>query len=617
MKPTYHVYVSPLGNVFMAEIAQAVAAAIADLGYETVFPAPGLPEAGAGRVNLVVAPHEFFPLQLNHSEAELLQAAEASVVLSVEQPGTPWFELGLRYASVSRHIIDISPYAVGELIRRGHDATHLQFGYHRSWDAWDGNPSAPRPTDLIFLGGSTPRREEVLADTAQMVWEFNSDIRLFEFERPMNVPRGNFVTGTEKHELLASSRVLLNVHRGDVPYFEWIRVLEAVVNGALVVTEMSSDYGPLIPGEHFLIAPLDLLGAQVLSILTDEPLRLELTTAAYEFVRSNVSLESSLAPICERVNELAAIPRRTRRPQASPVVAATAVPPSHPLLESALDVERSIRIRIKDLLDSETDLVRKVESLQARLVHGRSDHVDIFTTPSWSQSVPEVSVVITCYNYAQFVPEAIRSVAANTGIRTELIIVDDHSLDDSTRVITRCMNELPWMPILLAARAANAGLGAARDLGVHYSRSDRVFMLDADNAIFPTCLRKLSTTLDSEPDAAFSYGIIARTGRPGLLSHLPWQVERLTKGNYIDAMAMLRKKVLEEVGGYDASLRGWEDYELWLRIADHGYSAVFLPDFIGTYRVHGASLLQTVNVDVSALLEDFKERYRFFPWDES
>lgn len=614
MIPRYHIYVSPLGNVFMAEIAAVVSAAISDLGYETVYPAPGLPEPGADRINLVVAPHEFFPLQLNRAEGELLKAAEASVVLSVEQPGTPWFELGARYASVSRHIIDISPYAVEELTRRGYEVSHLQFGYHRNWDRWGGDPTKLRPTDLVFLGASTKRREAILASVAELVWEYSSDIRLFEFDRPMNVAREHFVAGPDKHELLASARILLNIHRGDVPYFEWVRVLEAVVNGALVITELSTDYGPFVPGEHFVTAPVDLLAAQTSSILQDEELRLELVTNAYDFVRTELTLESSLKPICARIDELGVA--RSRPPAPLPAFAPTGLP-SHPVLEAALDVERTVRVRIKELLESETDLVQTVEALQARLVHGRPDHFDTFTTPTWSNFSPEVSVIITSYNYADFVLEAIRSVAASTGIRAELIIVDDHSLDDSLATISSCMNELSWLPVMLIARAANAGLGAARDLGVQHSRSDRVFMLDADNVIFPTCLKKLSAMLDSEPDAAFAYGIIARTGQPGLLSQFPWQIERLTKANYIDAMAMLRKKVLEEVGGYDASLRGWEDWELWLRIADHGYSAAFLPDFVGTYRVHGASLLQTVNVDVTAMLKDFRDRYHFFPWDES
>ncbi len=63
MTASYHVYVSDRGNIFMREIASLLSAALSDLGRHTEFPALGLPEWGPNRVNLVVAPHEFFPLQ--------------------------------------------------------------------------------------------------------------------------------------------------------------------------------------------------------------------------------------------------------------------------------------------------------------------------------------------------------------------------------------------------------------------------------------------------------------------------------------------------------------------------------------------------------------------------
>ncbi|MFZ0667399.1 MAG: hypothetical protein WAM97_16715, partial [Acidimicrobiales bacterium] len=130
MSPTYHVYVSDRGNVFMTEIAMLLSLALGDLGYETVYPAPGLPEPGPGRINLVVAPHEFFVLQPDLSELELLSAAGCSVCIGVEQPGTDWFELGTHYASAGPAVLDISHYATAELERRGLNATHLQLGYH-------------------------------------------------------------------------------------------------------------------------------------------------------------------------------------------------------------------------------------------------------------------------------------------------------------------------------------------------------------------------------------------------------------------------------------------------------------------------------------------------------
>ena len=290
----------------MTEIAAVLAAALSDLGYETTFPAPGLPERGRDRVNIVVAPHEFFPLKRRRAESELLAAAEASVVVGVEQPGTSWFEIGTRYASVAAAVLDISPYAVEELRSRGLQATHLQLGYHPSLDRWGGDPASPRDTDLLFLGSLTPRRDKILSEASPLLWDCKADIRLFEFPRPMSKPRGNFVVSEEKWDLLASSRVMLNIHRDEVPYFEWVRVLEAVINGCLVVSERSSDYGPLVPGKHLVAVPPETLGAYALGIMSDEPLRAEMASEAYEFARSKLELTSLLEPICAEMEVAAA-----------------------------------------------------------------------------------------------------------------------------------------------------------------------------------------------------------------------------------------------------------------------------------------------------------------------
>ncbi len=624
MSPTYYVYVSDRGNIFMTEIAGLLAAGLADLGYETVFPAPGLPEEGQARINLVVAPHEFYPLQRGYDERALIRAAKASVAVGVEQPGTNWFELGTRYAGMGPMVLDINRYAVEELVGRGYDAHHLQLGYHPKWDRWDGDPSRSRPTDLLFLGSFTQRREFLLSKWATVLWDCRTDVRLFEFPRPMSEPRGHFVAGQAKWELLASSRVLLNVHRSDVPYFEWVRVLEAVINGCLVVTESSTDYGPLVPGKHLVAAPADVLGAYAASMVNDEELRSQLANEAYDLVRTKLELTTLLGPICAQVEEAAlsgpGVKRAKRKwtPQSRSTNqvrrAWVQVPEFRPLSRP----ERVVATRVKELLDGETELLQRVEALQSRLVYGCDDHIEVFETDPWEGFRPDVSVVISSFNYEHLISEAMVSVTSSLGVAAELVVVDDHSRDNSVQVILDQMEASSWFPIKLVVKSANSGVSVARNTAFAETRADRVFVLDADNVIYPATLHKLSAALDRSPEAAFSYGIIHTDGWHALLSHLPWDVRRLTESNYIDAMAMMRRQVWDEFGGYDPLLgiRGWEDYEFWLRLAARGLHAEFVPEFLGHYRVHGASRQQTVNLDTSPLTEEFRNRYPLLPWDQ-
>jgi hypothetical protein len=601
MRTVFNVFVNARGSIVETEIAELIATAMLDLGHEVVFPAPGLPEAHRNTVNLVVAPHEFFHLQPDRTERELLRAAKASVSIGIEQPGTSWFELGTHYASLGSTVLDISPYAIAELNRRGLDATHLQLGYHPSWDRWGGDPSRLRHKDLLFLGSMTERRSRFLGDAAPLLWDYETDIRLFEFNRLMSKPQANFVTGAEKWQLLADSRALLNVHRNDVPYFEWVRVLEAVTNGCLVVTEASTDYGPLIAGEHLLATPYEALGAYAASLLADEPLRQEITTAAYDFIRTKLELTSLLAPICETLSEQAARPAQLAR--SAPNYRSSFE--RHPatkgeLLEATSTGELRIRKRIKDLRDSEAELAQTHE---APLRFGDEQNQEVTTSSAWDGFEAQVTVLVTSNNNHDFIGESVASVMASEGISAEIVIVDNGSQDSSVSLIRSMMRDHPECPMMLIANSANAGVGTARDTGFGVARTERVFVLDAESYVFPSALRKLSGALDRAPDAAFAYGIIACPGESGIISHLAWDIERLLEGNYIDAMAMLRRSVWEQVGGFGAfcSLRPWADYELWLRIAACGWEAAFVPELLASRQVLGVSQQDAVELDTEVL----------------
>jgi hypothetical protein len=622
MTPSFHVHVSEQGNIFMAEIAALIAAALGDLGFDVVFPAIGLPARQRGRIDLVVAPHEYFTLQPGVPEDELLRAAECSVTVGVEQPGTLWFDLGARYSSVAPMVLDINPLAVLELNRRNIPARHLQLGYHHSWDRWFGE-SRDRPRDLLFLGSVAPRRERLLATIAPYLWDLETDIRLFEFPRPMTVPRDRFVAGDAKWELLSSSRALLNIHRSDVPYFEWVRVLEAVANGCLVITEPSIGYGPLQPGEHLIAAPTEYLGAYVTSILADEPLRAEIARSAYDLVRTKLEMTSLLEPFCEDMLTLANRPsghrpsEEGRKRAPSPVVVEEISVPEPPtVLLDVLASEGRMKSRVKELIDSETALIRAVEGIQAQLRHGDPDHCEVKSSPGWDGFRPDTSVIVTTYNSEDFVARAIRSVLDSTGAALELIVVDDHSSDRSVEVVLDTVRAIPQFPLRVIARAANGGVSVARNRALEEARGRYVFVLDADNSVYPTGIGKLTAALDADSGASFAYGLIATVPDPAIFSHLPWDVARMCAANYIDAMAAIRTDVLREIGGYDArfGLIGWEDYELWLRFAAAGRHPAFVPSFIGQYYMRPGSRQETVNLDNPSLSAELRRKFAFLPW---
>jgi hypothetical protein len=95
-----------------------------------------------------------------------------------------------------------------------------------------------------------------------------------------------------------------------------------------------------------------------------------------------------------------------------------------------------------------------------------------------------------------------------------------------------------------------------------------------------------------------------------------WDPERLAKGNYIDAMALIRKSAWRRVGGYsDITARGgWQDYDFWCKFVEFGLRAKYESSAIAFYRTHENSMLhkRTHQSDVfPELIARMQEKH---PW---
>ena len=297
----YRVYVSPHGSQFQDEIAELLATALTDLGRSATVVRDGLPEASRRHVNLVVAPQDYFDFSVLHgrSKAEVLRAAAASVAVNTEQPGQVWYDRAFPYLSQSPLTLDINAYAADHLIAGGYPARHLRWGYHPSRDRWGGDPNRPRPVDIGFLGAMYERRDRFLVEAASRLWDHSCDLRLFEITRPKRAGDPNFLAGAAKLDWLARAKVLLNVHQSTVPYFEWARIIEALSNGCVVVSEPSTHVAPLRPGEHFVEAPIDLLADYAVGLLVDPEDRTKMAVAAYDLARTELRLTDALAPLLD------------------------------------------------------------------------------------------------------------------------------------------------------------------------------------------------------------------------------------------------------------------------------------------------------------------------------
>jgi glycosyltransferase involved in cell wall biosynthesis len=187
---------------------------------------------------------------------------------------------------------------------------------------------------------------------------------------------------------------------------------------------------------------------------------------------------------------------------------------------------------------------------------------------------PRIAVVIPAYNPARYLGEAIESVIEQT-LDPELIeicVVDDGSTDDTRSVVSR------FGPRVRYLHHENRGLPATRNVGLQATSAPYVNFLDADDRLLPEKFARELSLFDADPRLGVVYGgwsYIDGDGRR--LPQRGWSrdegdvLPRLLMGNLIHPhAALLRRRCLEQVGGFDEELTSVEDWDLWLRLAVAG-----------------------------------------------
>ena len=200
-----------------------------------------------------------------------------------------------------------------------------------------------------------------------------------------------------------------------------------------------------------------------------------------------------------------------------------------------------------------------------------------------SASPPRVSVVMPAYNVAWCVGRAVDSVLAQDYRERELIVVNDGSTDDTHAVLEGYGDSITIID------QDNRGMSAARNAGIRNARGVYVAFLDADDRWLPRKLATQVALMDSRPELGFC-STAARvenaggdllnlwrcpTGRIDVLATLFAENASIAGGC---SAVMVRKALFDRVGLFDEHLGGFEDPDLWLRLAAvSGYACIDEP----------------------------------------
>lgn len=539
-----------------------------------------------------------------------------SIALCLALPGQASFPTSARLAGAAGFAFHISLDGVRDLRVEGVQAERFRVGYSGYWDRWRRDESVARTIDVLHLDDETPRRLTGLASCAPALWPHRTLIHVPPGTDPR--PRPDRPVSTERWDLLRSAAVVLQMRSHDGAPLAWLMVAEAICNGCVVVTEPSPDCAPLVAGRHFLAGELVDLGSLADRVARDPELARELRLGAYDVLRQEAPTRSSAERLVAMAAHLAGGQGRGGPRPSSKRVARSARPSLPRLRRLAAPIETRVRARVGDaarerrrrarlkaMTLNQLELTRRVRELELRSNGVDPTMIDeIARTPAYASASPSVSVIVPLYDHESEVEATLASVAASDHTSFDVVVLDDASTDGSRETVSSLLDREPRLPAVLLAHRVNRGVGRTRTDLVHAARGALVFVLDADNEIYPTALTRLEAALDADADAAFAYSTLEvhAEGAPiGLVSHQPWEPRRLRLGNYIDAMAMIRRQTLVELGGYtdDVRLHGWEDYDLWCRMAERGFRGVHVPQILGRYRRAEASMLSVTNLDMS------------------
>ena len=176
---------------------------------------------------------------------------------------------------------------------------------------------------------------------------------------------------------------------------------------------------------------------------------------------------------------------------------------------------------------------------------------------------PLVSIIIPCYNKAQYLGETLESVEAQTHSNIEVIVVDDDSPDNTKEVASQYRQRMDNLQYI---HQLNQGPSAARNNGIKASHGVYVMALDADDKLEPTYVEKCANYLQQHPEVKLVYSRADMFGQ----YNQPWDLPEyshyeLLWQNMINYCAMYRCSDFNQTLGYNINMvKGLEDWDFWL-----------------------------------------------------
>lgn len=214
-----------------------------------------------------------------------------------------------------------------------------------------------------------------------------------------------------------------------------------------------------------------------------------------------------------------------------------------------------------------------------------------------------VSVIVPVFNDETHLAQAVESVIAQTSGDWEVLIVDDGSTD-GTRAVADRLAEVDSR-ITVVSPGRNIGIPAARNFAMAHARGELIALLDSDDYLREDFIERCVELFDGAEAAGSNPGVIACDAMvhgPDGVTGILWSercgwcdditLDRLVERNYVFARALVRREAIERVGGFsvecavrfEGRYAAADDFDLWMRIAEAGWSIVTTREPLAYYR---------------------------------
>lgn len=196
-----------------------------------------------------------------------------------------------------------------------------------------------------------------------------------------------------------------------------------------------------------------------------------------------------------------------------------------------------------------------------------------------------ISVIVPCFNQAQYLSEALESVMYQTYSQWECIVIDDGSTDRTREIASSYCKRDNRIKYIYQE---NQGVIAARNNAIHASKGEFLLPLDGDDKLAPTFMEKTLYVLKtSSRDVKVAYSKVQLFGKESKPFHLP-PFSRLTllNSDCLVCTALFRREDYDKAGGYNPNMKlGYEDWDFWLSMFEKGGCAVRIPETLFYYRI--------------------------------